>query len=199
MVSFVISLESTAVPSVAARDTEPPRLTAPPPESPVPAVTVIPEFSRSAFATLPSIMSAPSMFVMELPVPFASKLTPVNAPDVEISQSFELIATVFVLLPSVTTPVAPSVVNAPVDGVDAPMVVASIDPPPIATDVAVNVPESINSESAMPPSSAANSLELMVAPPTVTSLLPTARAVPISASDASIAVVVVAPIPELKN
>ena len=57
--SSVISLESIAVPSAESIVIEPPSATAPPPESPVPAVTVTLEFVRSPLAIEASCTSVP--------------------------------------------------------------------------------------------------------------------------------------------
>ncbi len=62
MVPLVISEESIELPKSFAKFsvTVPPRLTAPPPVKPVPAVTVRLLFARSALATDPSVISLPS-------------------------------------------------------------------------------------------------------------------------------------------
>ena len=96
-----------------------------------------------------------------------------------------------------TVPVEVRLVNVPAPALLPPIVTPSIAPPLMSTVPAVKVPESVSSERAMPESRRASSEEDKVAPPTVISFEPNAKAVLISASERSNARPIVDPEPEV--
>lgn len=96
-----------------------------------------------------------------------------------------LLVLVKLMLGKVVVLVEVRVVKEPDAGLIAPITVPSIAPPFISTVVAVKVPESVNSESEIPESRIFSSIDDIVAPEVVMSLAPIAKAVLISASEAS--------------